>query len=272
MANADLGGHQSWAAATLKGEAGGTVKPIGWVGSILYFGIPAGVFSASILGMLPWMVQRGYGNFLVFNVTFGGPLALMLVAALAVYRLEGHRWTWTAFRDRMRLTRPTRRDWLWTVGLVIVSFGGGRVIEPLANLMSGLTLYTAPAEFTRFMGTMRAGQIIDGSLSGRWDILLTLIGSLVVFNIGGEELWWRGIILPRQELALGKKAWLVNGLLWDLFHIFYHTSIGSMVGYLPITVPLAFVAQRTRNTWPGIVAHLISNLGLPIMILMKVIG
>ncbi|MEZ4455351.1 MAG: hypothetical protein R2882_02190 [Gemmatimonadales bacterium] len=64
----------------------------------------------------------------------------------------------------------------------------------------------------------------------------------------------------------------MNGFLWDLFHFFYHTTLGSVVGYLPATLPLAFVAQRRRNTWPGIIAHYIGNIALPIALLYRVLG
>lgn len=235
------------------------LKPIGWLGSILYFGIPAALFSASILGLLPWMLRQGHSSLATFSVAFAGPLILMLAAALVAYRLEGRAWRWAAFRDRMRLRRPTGRDWLWTAGLVAASFLLGPVVRPLAEALSGVVLYTAPAEFLAFMGDLTSGRLGDLPLQGRWDVLAWLLFGLVVFNIGGEELWWRGVILPRQELAFGRWAWLVNGLLWDLFHIFYHATLGSVVAYLPSTLPLAFVAQRTRSTWPGIVAHLIGN-------------
>lgn len=36
---------------------------------------------------------------------------------------------------------------------------------------------------------------------------------MLLFNIFGEEIWLRGIILPRQELAFGRKARAVNGIL-----------------------------------------------------------
>ncbi len=246
------------------------LRPIGLLASILYFGIPCAVFSASILGLLPWMKQHGYSDYVLFNVTFGGPLILMLIAAIVAYRLEGRPWTWAAFRDRMRLTRPTGRDWLWTIALVASGFLLPYLLNPLAEAVSGVTFYTPPKEFGEFMASMRSGLGMD--LRGRWDVFLWVVFALAVFNIGGEELWWRGIILPRQELALGKWAWLVNGLLWDLFHFFYHSNLGSVVGYLAATVPLAYVAQRTRNTWPGIIAHLIGNGAVPLVILMKVLG
>jgi hypothetical protein len=37
-------------------------------------------------------------------------------------------------------------------------------------------------------------------------------------NILGEEFVWRAYMLPRQEVAFGGKAWLVNAALWLLFH------------------------------------------------------
>ena len=77
------------------------LKPIGLAASLLYFGIPAAIFSASILGLLPWMIRQGYSQLTTFLVTFGGPLAAMLIAALVFYRLEGRAWHWPDFRDRM---------------------------------------------------------------------------------------------------------------------------------------------------------------------------
>ena len=80
-------------------------------------------------------------------------------------------------------------------------------------------------------------------LKDRWDVWLFFVVGSFVFNICGEEFWWRGI-----------------------------SSLGGVVAYLPLTVRLAFVAQRTRNTWPGIIAHFIGKIALPIGILYRVLG
>ncbi|MEO8453057.1 MAG: CPBP family intramembrane glutamic endopeptidase [Gemmatimonadota bacterium] len=242
------------------------LKPIGLLGSLLYFGIPSALFSASILGLLPWMIRHGYSQVITFFVTFGLPLSGMLVAAFVAYRLEGRPWTWPAFRDRMRLRKPTPRDWLWTLGLAIVATFGGILWGPVAGLFSGIHFYTAPPEFVTVMTGLGDGTFGGMAMHGRWDIFLMMALCLLILNIGGEELWWRGIILPRQELAFGKWAWLVNGLLWDLFHFFYHTSGSSVVGYMLATIPLAFVAQKTRNTWPGIIVHLLGNRAALLMV------
>lgn len=248
------------------------LRPIGLLRSAAYFGVPATVFSVSLLGLLPWMVRAGLGGLAVFAVAFSGPLVLLLCAALIAYRLEGRAWTWESFRDRMRLRRLSGRDWLWTVALIVASPLLGLVVSPLVDALSAVQFYTAPPELVGFMSGISEGRLGGTPLLGRWDILLWTVLVLVVFNIGGEELWWRGVILPRQELAFGRWAWLVNGLLWNLFHVFYHADLGSVVAYLPITLPLAFVAQRTRSTWPGVIAHLVSNGAFAVVLLRGVIG
>jgi membrane protease YdiL (CAAX protease family) len=77
-----------------------------------------------------------------------------------------------------------------------------------------------------------------------------------VLNILGEELWWRGYVLPRQELVHGRRTWIVHGVLWTLFHVPFWWNL---IALLPSTLSLAFVTSRLRNTTPGIVAHLVLN-------------
>jgi membrane protease YdiL (CAAX protease family) len=48
------------------------------------------------------------------------------------------------------------------------------------------------------------------------------------FNIVGEELWWRGFILPRQEPVFGRRTWVLQGVL----HGFFHFSFGPGVLFL----------------------------------------
>ncbi len=139
-------------------------------------------------------------------------------------------------------------------------------------IFSDWVIYTAPEEFISFRAGMVDGSFGGMDMQGRWDIFVGILLGLTILNIGGEELWWRGIILPRQELVFGKWAWLVNGLLWDLFHIFYHTTFGSVIAYVPVTLLIAFVAQRTSNTWPAIIAHWIGNVGILIAVGSQVMG
>lgn len=132
------------------------------------------------------------------------------------------------------------------------------VIAPLTESYFRLPLVTLPAETLSFRESMNAG-FPEVELSGRWGVFLWLVLSLAVLNVGGEELLWRGIILPRQELVFGRWAWAVNGIFWNLFHTGRYDTLSFMVIYVPVTMILPYVAQRTRSTWPGIVMHLTFN-------------
>lgn len=175
------------------------VPPLGLIGSVVSFGIPGAGLSVSIRWLVPWMVRRGFGGLTILNVAFGILAALMLVAALVAFRLEGRHSTWTAFRDRMRLSRPTRKDWLWTLAALSFAFGVTVLIAPIAEANLGLPLVSIPTETKAFIKSMSAG-FPEIELSGRWDVLLWFVFWLAVVNIGGEELWWRGIVLPVRRL------------------------------------------------------------------------
>jgi membrane protease YdiL (CAAX protease family) len=250
------------------------LRPLGTGQALLYFGIPAAVFSASILGLLPWMIRQGVSPFVTFNVTFGGPLALMLVAAIVAYRLEGRPWSMSAFRERMRLGRFDWRLGAWGLAIGAFSLLVNPVISPVLRPLAKVRLYTAPTEFTAFQTAMMAGgkDFLGVPAAGTWWLLVWGAASLIILNIFGEELWWRGYILPRQELANGQWAWMVNGVLWAAFHIFYHTTLFSFVSYIPGCCALAYVAQRTRSTWPGVIGHTIANIMFLVVLVRGVTG
>ncbi len=59
------------------------------------------------------------------------------------------------------------------------------------------------------------------------------VAPVFVLNIVGEEFVWRGVALPRQEVAFGGRAWLVNGILWLLFHAAFPWQV--LLSLVPIT-------------------------------------
>ena len=108
---------------------------------------------------------------------------------------------------------------------------------------------------TAVMDPMAAYDSAAGRLRGNW-IPFFAATVLLVFNILGEEFWWRGVVLPRQELAFGKHVWIVHGLKWAVFHIFKWWDVLALV---PLCLALAFVCSRQKNSTPGIVIHGVTN-------------
>ena len=115
---------------------------------------------------------------------------------------------------------------------------------------------------------MIPGEFMGMPLRGQWWVVgIYFIGWL--FNILGEEFWFRGYILPRQELAFGKVSWVVNGLMFALNHLW---QPWILIAILPSSLLLAYIVQSRKNTWIGIIQHGVVNISLLFWLIGGVIG
>jgi membrane protease YdiL (CAAX protease family) len=282
------------------------IRPANLFVSILLFGFPASLFFISLNMIIPGVIRAGLPWFLIYNLCLVLPLALLLIAAFAGYYIEGRPINRTAIAKRFRLGPLKFKDWLWAIGLAIFMYGGnhstpfGFVFACLALLfedggnwkknlflsalillflfasyelwrtepfLSQFVIHLKSDSLVEFMKHFGPSDFMGFPMRGNWWILGYYLIVLLVFNIGGEELWWRGYILPRQELSFGNAAWIVNGVLWACFHIFIHSTLFDLVRMMPTCLALAYVVQRTRNTWTGIIGHTIGNSPLLVQIL-----
>ena len=250
------------------------IKPLPLKFAWPFFAIPALAFVVSVYWGIPFMVGQGLAEFTAYVLALLIPLVMLLAAALAAFRLEGRPLTWAAISDRFRLHPMTGKDWLWTLtGLVIGVVGMGALLGlgralvsmgliPLPGSIPAAIDPATPPDLAGFRGLMGPGA------TGNWGlVLLTVV--LLFFNIIGEEFWWRGYILPRQELTHGRWTWVIHGVLWMLFHVFKYWD---WLGLLPVCLVIAYIAQRRQNTWPGIIIHFLVNGITLIPILIVVLG
>jgi membrane protease YdiL (CAAX protease family) len=214
-----------------------SLKPMAMAESVLLFGIPAILLALSLWRLWPTLMDAGMTRPGAYVLSLSLVNAGLLIAALVGYRLEGNPWTWSAFAARMRLTGMTATIWLWAIGSTLLFGVSALLINSLA-----MTIYNA------------IGFSMPDLTSGVMTIWMHVI--VLFFNIVGEELWWRGYILPRQELTHGKITWLIHGTLWACFHMFKWWAVPFMLITCQI---IPFVAQKTKNTWPGMINHIIIN-------------
>ena len=120
---------------------------------------------------------------------------------------------------------------------------------------------TLPATFDPRVTIDLAG-LADALGVARIDAAVVAVyAALLVANVVGEALWWRGYVLPRQEAAFGARTWWVHGLAWTAFHAFTWWAL------LPLTLGLSLLAVRLRSTTAGLAMHALANgLLLPVLI------
>jgi membrane protease YdiL (CAAX protease family) len=231
----------------------------------------------------------------IFHFLLILPLTCMFVAALIGAAVDQRSISWKGIKQRLRLSAPSATAWLWAAALSGFMYGGNWA-DLLAVAASWLALWKEKTGQKWMFGAILIGMLVkryasvfqptlesirffDPSafhreffnhfgpkdfmgipLQGAWWILIYYAVLILVCNIGGEELWWRGYVLPRQELAFGRAAWVVHGISWSIFHLFMQPTLWDTIRMAITGVALSFVAQRTRSTWPGIVGHSFGNL------------
>ena len=220
-----------------------SLRPIGLTESIATFGFFSLLLWLAIYVGIDWL-RNTFGLSTMFSWfisgTLIGLLPMIIYTVFMVHRegaLNLH-----DFADHLHLKKLKGIDFKWAIGGLIA-----------VAVLSGLVFAIARLIDPRFLPTPSFMEVPGGNLF--W-IFLGWI-PLFICNILGEELLWRGYLLPRQQEVFGKSAWLLNGTLWLLFH--WSTGVPAMAMILPITLILPWVAQRRQNTWVGILIHGIFN-------------
>jgi len=255
-------------------NAPGGMRPLPPWKAIFFFGLPALGFRLAIYNGMPALIAAGLTQFEAFIVSFTVPSAILFALAFGFVQREGASMTWSRLRDRFRLHRLNRRDWIWTIGGFLIAFlAGGMMSGAARQLIAAFPAIEPPDFFPPILdprvtlSTDLFAGFVGGSLVGNWGVFI-LYATALFFNIFGEELWWRGTILPRQELVHGRSTWVVHGLLWTLFHVpFYPWAMASL---LPVCLIIAHVSQRRQNNTPAIIIHWLYN-GLPLLLVLGMV-
>lgn len=266
MNNSQTRSNDQYSLAKILGLWVAVAVPMGILAFVVY---PALVpdFEADLIG-------AGFTRVGLINV---GLIWQFVLSMIIVYREEGNL-RWETIRRRLWLNtprdpktgEPRRKLWLWVIPLILVFFV---VLPPIGGFLDGLWVsvfpfFAMPAS-ANLDAFLRAPETA-AQLAGNWSFLgLFLI--MAVFNIAGEEFFFRGVLLPKMEGVFGKWDWLVNGVLMGAYHWHQPWMIAS--GAL-LASPLLYAlpARRFRSTWMSIIVHGAQFLLIIPMVLMVVLG
>lgn len=231
-----------------------TIKPITIFQSCWYFIISSVLIYVGLYVLAPLLLDKGVPFIAGYFSLFYIPFVLLFFTALFLYKSEGNAWNISDFKSRMQLKPLKKADWLWIIGIILVSFIIVLVGTPVMNKLAQIPFFSPPDFFPAEINpnkTSAAGYMMGFKLSGEhWVIIAYFAGWF--FNIFGEELLWRGMILPRQIKRYGSKAWIIHGLMWGLWHFFWKWQVVTLI---PFSLFFSYVAYKRKNTWIGIISH-----------------
>lgn len=229
-----------------------SLRPLPIWGSLVLFGVPTILMWMATRWGIPALRNHLAGPDIICWFVAGGSVFLCLfITALITFWIEQGRLTLDEFADRFRFRRINGGDLAWSFGTLAVCGLLSAGIAGFWRLAAQAGLGSDPQLSPPFIH-------MEPLTSDTYWVLLAWL-PLFFFNITGEELWWRGYILPRQERQHGSPAWIVHGLGLALFHLPLGVDLTIIV--LPFLFGLPYVVQRRRNLWTGFIVHGILNGG-----------
>ncbi len=222
------------------------IRSLGFINSLLIFAVFAVLLYVETHFLIPFLSTRtGIEPVLFWFIVAGLGLFLpMLLLAAFMIKQEGLKFDRHTWSGRLRFKKMDAGDWLWSLGGVVIIAVLSMAVMHILELLTGRMEAQPP-----FMH-------VEPLTAGRYWILLVWF-PFWVLNIMGEEILWRGVLLPRQEIVFGKFAWILQGFLWTVFHLAFGWKL--LLTMLPILFVLPYVVQRRRNSWTGVVIHAVSN-------------
>jgi CAAX protease family protein len=203
-----------------------------------------GIWAAAALPMaaLAWIVapaiagEGELGPVLIACLIAGLVWQFLLVLILNRFSLRG-----------LWLRRPSTPDgrrggrlWLWAVPFVL-GFGALQLVP--FHVPS-----VASHDFGKFLGSAD-GQAL---LGGNWGLYALLLVLMVFNTVLGEELLFRGLLLPRMRAAFGRGDWVANAVLFGAYHLHQPWSIPQSIA---AGLFMAYPARKWRSAWLGIIVH-----------------
>ena len=216
-----------------------------------------GVWAAAAIpmGLLAWVFAPLLRDQLGGNEPLAKSLLILLTAGLIwqfflvliLVRWELGSLEWPRVRDALWL-RPPRDPKTRRVG--------GRVwwwLIPFILIFAAEQAFTISGPSVRDFGDFLSSDAGKAFFKGAWGWFAVVV-VLAVFNtVLGEELLFRGLLLPRMRDACGKWDWVVNGVLFACYHLHQPWSIPSALVF--DTPALAYSSRRFQSAWMGIIVH-----------------
>jgi membrane protease YdiL (CAAX protease family) len=219
-----------------------------------------GVWAAAALpmGVLAWVIApalednfSGAGNVPMFKallilLTAGMAWQFVLVALLVWHEQRTLRWSkvrealWLRSPRSPKTGRVGGKLWLILIPLVL-----------LFALEAVLPTFGMPEN--RDFATFVDSAVGRSFFSGAWGWFGVVILMQLFNTVLGEELLFRGLLLPRMKRAFGRGDWAANGVLFTAYHV--HMPWLMPATLLIDTFAIAYPAKRYQSAWIGIAVH-----------------
>ncbi|MBN1537719.1 MAG: CPBP family intramembrane metalloprotease [Anaerolineales bacterium] len=234
------------------------------IGKILWmFAWPAAWFTVLIYGFGRLFIPEGSTTptwLLLLMIVLGN--VAELAAALILLRREGYSLSSDELRQRIRLRWPKGfKAWGVAVIVLILGMSLSMVMGAVNRMMASVPGFVPPQWWhVASNPTVPVNSAWDAfpdiHLPGNILFVMLYFTVTLVFNIFGEEIYYRGYMLPRMRGVFGRWDWVANGVLFTLKHVYQRWMYpGILVGGLCF----AFAAGPLGSLPLAMIYHWVGN-------------
>ena len=210
--------------------------------------------------------------FVFWYLMIAGMIWQFIVSMIILGR-EGSLRSWSTLRKRIWLQAPrdpktgeARWRLLWWL-IPAFLFYAAIELTPVGPFLGGLILYPLP--FVANLPEMDLQILVAPQFVGEWWILGVTVISCIFNYALGEELLFRGVLLPKMRGAFGKWDWVANAVLFAFYHMHVPTRIlFTVVGGLAWALP----SRHFRSIWFALILHGIEGVFMLSIVFMLVSG
>ncbi len=162
---------------------------------------------------------------------------------------------WESIKQRIWLNLPrdpktgqeNAKFFWWLIPCLLFAFVTGTF---LSDALDAPLKWLFP--FLKAPAYMDITQLIDPRYKGQWWIFGMSLVSFAFNYFLGEELLFRGVLLPKMKGVFGSWDWVANAVLFGLYHLHKPWNIPSIIISSLATV---WPARRFRSIWMAIIVH-----------------
>jgi uncharacterized protein len=233
-----------------------------WAAAALPMGLVSWVAAPQVADGLSGAGDVPMFKALLLVLTAGLVWQFLLVAGLVWFEQRSMRWStvrgalWLRSPRSPRSGRVGGRLWLILIPLFLL-FASEEFIP------------TVPPPTGRDLAVFFDAQTGQDFMSGNWAWFGVILVMFLFNTVLGEELLFRGLLLPRMNRAFGRGDWVANGFLFAAYHL--HVPWVMPATLLIDTFAICLPSRRYQSAWIGIVVHSTQSVFFIFVLLMLIV-
>ena len=205
-------------------------------------------------------LTNAHPGLLIWYAGIAGMAWQFVVSMFILYR-ELDQFTWANIKTRIWLNKPSDPKtgkksyklflWLIPAAIFIIFFE----VSPVGGYIDQILLTLFPS-----LGNLEGTDmdvLFVPELVGAWWLLGVAVLNNIFNYFLGEELLFRGILLPKMRGVFGKWDWVANAALFGLYHLDKPQNIPKIA---ISALGLTWTSRRFKSIWFAIILHGVEGL------------